>query len=373
MTAPGGKVAVLHHGFIPIYRVGFYERLARQGSNEYVVFHGEAPGDSGHIAVEGELPFANVRVRNRELRALGRSVVYQPLVREIAFGGYDAVVMSAQFRFASNHVVHAVMKARRRPVILWGHGRLSRLRAAQARRGDAYLAYTPGGAERLAQAGVAADRLAVVPNTIDTGTQSELRDRLRETDERELRAELGLRPESKVLVYLGRVYPEKRLGELVEALRLIGDAADVELVVLGDGPDLPRVRAAAQDLPGVHLLGAVSDQELIARHLRVAVAVVIPGKVGLAVNHAFAHGVPVITREHDLHSVEVEYVRSGVNGLIVAGGLAEFAAALSRFAGDAEQQRALADGALSSGEELTVEAMVRAFDEGVTRALARRG
>ena len=38
-----GKVAILHHGYIPHYRVPFYEQLARTGGTEYVVFHGDPP------------------------------------------------------------------------------------------------------------------------------------------------------------------------------------------------------------------------------------------------------------------------------------------------------------------------------------------
>ena len=53
-------------------------------------------------------------------------------------------------------------------------------------------------------------------------------------------------------------------------------------------------------------------------------AVVMPGKVGLAATHAFAHGVPVITREHGLHAPEVEYIESGRNGLIIAGNVEVF-------------------------------------------------
>jgi glycosyltransferase involved in cell wall biosynthesis len=389
--AGGGRVAVIHHGFIPIYRVGFYARLAACGPREYVIFHGDAPPNSGHIAVSGDLPFPNVRVANHDLRLVGRTLVYQPLVREILTGGYDAVVMAAQLRFASNHLLHALMKARRRPVVFWGHGRTdqqedadgptstvlraaARIRALHARLADVYFAYTPGGVERLVGLGVHAEDLIVVPNTIDTDEQAQLRQGLEGVDEAALRRELGLRPDSRVLVYLGRVYREKRLDQLLEALRRLRERGlvdgQVELVVIGDGPELPEIRALAADLPGVHLVGAVADQELIARYLRVGLALVIPGGVGLAVNHAFALGRPVITRVNRLHGGEVEYIEDGINGLVVGGDLDAFVEALAGFLGSEEMQRRLADGALRTSERLTLDAMVRAFDDGVARVLA---
>jgi glycosyltransferase involved in cell wall biosynthesis len=103
--------------------------------------------------------------------------------------------------------------------------------------------------------------------------------------------------------------------------------------------------------------------------LRIAAAVVIPGKVGLAVNHAFAHGVPVITRLSDLHAPEVEYIRPGHNGLIVPGDLDAFVDRVRCFVRSATERTRLAEGALRTREELTLTAMVRAFDGGVARAL----
>ena len=42
------RVAILHQGFIPVYRVKFYELLNRASDISYVVFHGAPPSDTGH-------------------------------------------------------------------------------------------------------------------------------------------------------------------------------------------------------------------------------------------------------------------------------------------------------------------------------------
>ena len=169
---------------------------------------------------------------------------------------------------------------------------------------DGYLAYTTSGAEQLAEAGCPG-KITVVGNTLDMSRQVHLHGELQGADERELREDLRLASDSAVLVFLGRVYREKRLDELLEAVRMIESRGltrkPVEVVVIGDGPELEGIRARAAGRERVHFLGELYDQEAVARHLRVASAVVIPGKVGLAVNHAFAHGVPVITRESRLH------------------------------------------------------------------------
>ena len=40
MPSSRGKVAILNHGYLPHYRVRFYELLAERGGFDYIVFHG---------------------------------------------------------------------------------------------------------------------------------------------------------------------------------------------------------------------------------------------------------------------------------------------------------------------------------------------
>ena len=386
------RVAVLHQGFIPVYRVRFYELLNRQSDVEYVVFHGDPPSGSAHRPAEGPFPFPQERVRSHELRLAGRWAIYQPAIRRVAGGGFAGLVVGEEAKFLSNLALLALFRAWGRPVVVWGSAFekeqdlsdvgaavasvSTRVKAALARSVGGYLAYTDGGRDRLMAAGLRPERVAVVRNTLDMNEQAALHEELRDVDERELRERHGLAPGSVVLLYIGRVYAEKRLEQLVELVERLraerpGGPA-VEAVIVGDGPALGAVRARAEGVEGVHFTGAVYDQRRVAELLRVAGAVVIPGKVGLAVNHAFAHGVPVLTRESRLHAPEVEYIEPGVSGLIVEGDFERFVAAVGEVVDSPELRRALASGALRAREALGLEAMARAFDAGVRRALDTR-
>jgi glycosyltransferase involved in cell wall biosynthesis len=389
------KIAILHHGYIPHYRVRFYELLARRSAAEYVVFHGDPPSWIGVAAAEGPFDFPNRRVKNREIRVGPASGVYQPILREILFGGYDAVVLSAEVKFVANALLALLGPLRGIAVLYWGFGYHPQrgfrdsdaphrglfaganfLKNTLTRMADGYLAYTRTGVEKLAEIGFPRERAFVMGNTIDMTEQFRLYDQVQAEDPQEIRASLGLRSNSSVFVYIGRLVQFKRVDLLIEAVSRANQARPaeraIELIVIGSGPLEDSVKAMAAGVTGIHFLGGLPPDERVARCLRVAAGVAIAGAVGLLINHAFAHSRPVIARAHAGHGAEIEYLEHDVNGLLVPGGIEAFAEMLVRFADDPAWQARLAAGALQAREGLRIEAMVERFDEAVGTTIARR-
>ena len=75
------------------------------------------------------------------------------------------------------------------------------------------------------------------------------------------RTEFGLPPDAFVLVTVGRLVARKNTVQLVRALAATNLAA-AHLMIIGDGPDAPEIRRAADELgirQRVHLLGQVAD------------------------------------------------------------------------------------------------------------------
>jgi glycosyltransferase involved in cell wall biosynthesis len=377
------RVAVIHQGFVPIYRRGFFELLNSRTANEYVVVHGDPLRGSAHVALPQPYSFPNIRVRNREIGIGRRVVVYQGVVRQILSGGFDAIVVGHEIKFMSSMVLLAAYKLTGRPVVLWGHGyhRSSAAAIARAvsgvlaRRADGYLAYTQSSSERLLAMGVPEDRITVVRNTIDMTEQRRVHVAAAALDPVALRAELGLQPASKLLLYVGRLEGRKRVADLIRTVRALNaDPAvrPVEAAIIGEGASRPELEREAAGAQGVQLRGAIYDPMEVAKYMRLASAVVMPGQVGLGVNHAFSQGVPVITRVGDFHSPEVEYVKHGVNGLMVPDdGLDTLVAAVSGVLRDPEQRAQLAAGALATREEISLERAAEQFDQGVVAAIER--
>lgn len=385
-TGARRRVAVLDLGFIPIYWARYWQILNRIGSYDYVVFHGDPPADSGWVAAPGPHDFPNRRVINRDVKLPGWRAVYQPVLREIMTGGYDAVILGHEIKFISNLMLLPLCKLRGIKVIYWGFGyhadigldmradttpwvkRLATgFKDGMAKLADGYLAYTERGRKRMIeQVGLDPDRVFVVRQTIDVESQIALHAAMAKEDRTALRRELGLDPEACIFLFIGRMLAYKRVDQLIEAVRTITAETrartPVQALIIGGGRLEPELKAQAEGQANVRFEGSIADQAVVARYMRVVDAVVIPGVTGITVTHAFAHGLPLITRAGTMHSPEAEYIEDGRNGLMVEGDMAAFTDALARFADDPALRARLSEGALATREGLSLTHMAEQFD-----------
>jgi len=143
-------------------------------------------------------------------------------------------------------------------------------------------------------------------------------------------------------LFLGRLSPEKGMDTLLRAWR----DARASLVVVGDGPEGPRLRPRAPR--GVEFRGSVDPQDvspLLAR----ARALLVPSRsydgAPRAILEAFAAGVPVIAS--DIGGLP-ELVEDGLSGLLVTpDDPTAWSGAVERLMDDAESER-LGEGAWRS-------------------------
>jgi glycosyltransferase involved in cell wall biosynthesis len=316
-------------------------------------------------------------------------------VWEILTGGYDAIVITTESKFISNLLLVLLCKLRGIAVLQWGFGyhppRGSResdvpnrtlltittlIKKAFTKLADGFIAYTKTGSEQLVESGYPRERAFFVQNTIDMTEQLRLYEAECATDAQQIRREFGLRPDSIVFTFIGRLVPIKRVDQLIEAVRRINrdklSEHFVEAVIIGSGLCEDALREQAADVPGIHFLGALPPNDQVARCLKVSAAAAVAGMVGLVANHALAHGRPVIARELKTHSPEIEYIEHEKTGLIVPGELDDFAATLARFADSPEWQARLAQGALEARDALRMDSMAERFDEAVRVTVERR-
>jgi glycosyltransferase involved in cell wall biosynthesis len=145
-----------------------------------------------------------------------------------------------------------------------------------------------------------------------------------------------------LVVYAGRLVPEKGVRELIEATASL---PEVGLVIVGDGPERRALEATAAALGAtdrIRFVGAVAHAD-VPRYLRHADVVVAPSwfeERGRVVLEAMAAGTPVIAARSGGVAASIE---DGVNGLLVAPRSPQaLAAAIARVLSDEHLAASLA-------------------------------
>jgi glycosyltransferase involved in cell wall biosynthesis len=132
------------------------------------------------------------------------------------------------------------------------------------------------------------------------------------------REEFGLPRDAFVLITVGRLVARKDTTQLVRALAAAKRPA-AHLLIVGDGPDAPEIRRAAQESglgERVHLLGQVSDER---KYRALAAADVFASTsqhegFGLVFLEAMAYGLPVLCYDH---GGQTDFLTTGKTGHVV--------------------------------------------------------
>lgn len=167
--------------------------------------------------------------------------------------------------------------------------------------------------------GVPPDRITVIYNGIDPSVH-----------------EVRVTREPGLIVTVARLVAWKGIDHLIEAIGLLAQRGSrARLLVLGDGPDLRRLQAAASLIPGrITFAGHVDRGEVRRQLARASSFVLASAYEGLphVVLEAMVEGCPVIVAGA---GGTVEVVRSEVDGLVVPYGDPQaLADALSRVLED---------------------------------------
>lgn len=226
-----------------------------------------------------------------------------------------------------------------------------RLERALARQSFAVVHVSESQARAAVELGLApAGRSRVIVNGIDPG-------RVRAAPPLP-RAAVGLAPDAPVLGTVARFDPIKALDVLLRAFARL-DAA-TRLLIVGDGPEAPRLRALARELGvdgRVVLTGARPDAPRCLPLMDVYVSASRREGLPLAVLEAMACGRPVVATRVPGHVDVVEDGRTGV--LVPADDPAALAAAVAALLADAPRRAALgAAGRLRVDDRFTRARMV---------------
>ena len=201
---------------------------------------------------------------------------------------------------------------------------------------DACLAAGTRARQYLLHYGVPAARIFFVPHSVD---QPRLEEAAREAGTRRaaLRSAWGLRPDSMVALFAGKLIPLKRALDFVEAVALASRAnGGIEGLIAGDGPERAAAerRVAGENIP-VRFAGFL-NQSAMAEAYTVCDVLVLPSGQetwGMVANEAMTCGRPCLVS--DRAGCSADLIMEGETGYVFpAGDVAALGALLQKMAAD---------------------------------------
>lgn len=373
------SIAVVQRS-IPHYRVPLFKKLTEQVQYEWTYYcegHNETD-NSGLIA---------------DLSALRTKPIYQhrligPLIVQMGIpvkgGKHQAILADYGWTIVSNPPLFARARSSGLATIGWSKGLSQHTQASKSRIRrfyehasiklcDAVVAYGQTSREYFLELGVAAEDIFVAQNAVDTRLIAS-GPKLTGEDRIALRRELGVKPNSLLIGYLGKITAAKSVDKIVDAFEIVSNSIpETQLLIAGDGPMATEIYAKIlRSSLGADIIRIPNVP--VGRESQIFQAIDLYAtyrQAGLGVLEAMAYGTPVVTTPE--RYPETELLADGHTAFISAEHSPEsFAAAIARAAGDETLRNRVAEYAHEVVlREATLEGMVKAIILAVQHALAR--
>jgi glycosyltransferase involved in cell wall biosynthesis/GT2 family glycosyltransferase len=253
------------------------------------------------------------------------------LLPHLIHKNYDAVVQCIDGKFALP-LTYLIARLRKKPLVLYTgiwmrvdtvlHRLTFPIIRHIYRNAGALVVYGEHVSTYLIAEGVSPERIFIEPHAVDNTLYQRP---VGQKEKDDLRHALDLPPETKLVLYLGRLEPEKGLQHLLRAFASIGDR-QTALILAGIGSEERALKDLASSLGiagRVRWPGYVPTTDTLPYYASAAVFV-LPSVTtrrdketwGLVVNEAFNQALPVIATDA-VGAAAGGLIEDGINGLIV--------------------------------------------------------
>lgn len=299
-----------------IYRYSVFKLLSDRDRNDFsLTIYADTEEDLPGLPVVDpsycDTDYANggvswIRIRNIAFR---KRCFWQTGLLKLAFSRkHQLHIYWGEAHRISTWISVIISKLLGKKIAFWSHGIYGNegkfklfFRRKFYQLADAILLYGEYGKQVMVQNGFNAEHLYVIKNSLDTDKQSKLFEaNLNKLDT--VKAQF-FPPEDRVILFVGRLKPQKKLKLLLEAFSAlkIRNSISCKLLIIGNGTEREHLIEVAAQLGverNVVFYGECFDEDILAPLIMMADVCVSPGEVGLTAMHSLSYGTPVITHDN---------------------------------------------------------------------------
>jgi glycosyltransferase involved in cell wall biosynthesis len=222
------------------------------------------------------------------------------------------------------------------------------------------------------------NKIFVAQNTLDTSHLKVIKNELEQEGKTPIKKRLGL-THTYNLTFIGRIIDEKMPEKILQVFEILNhkmpNQIGVHFVGGGDVADMKRTVEAKNWAKDVLFHGAIYDDQRTGEFLYASDMMVIPGSLGLAINHAFMFDCPVISFDkcgnEPFHGPELDYVVDNETGFLIPDfSVEKMAQKIMDYLLNEPLQQAMKKHIQDKmNNQLTIENMVLGFTDAVDFAL----
>ena len=308
----------------PKYRKEIWDRLHKDENHNISFFFSTKTIDNvAIVSIKEEYSVKDQKAFNKINNIfLGKWLIWQTGVLSRTFDRNSAVIYLGEMTIISTWIASFILRLRGVKVLFWGHGIYGNenrikllLRNIFLRLANHNLVYEKRAKKIMLENGFKQSKISVVYNSINYEQQLNLFQELEKEKKNSI-----FKNNYPVLLFIGRLTKQKKINQLIEAVKILNEKLNFNLLIIGEGEEKLNLEELAQELIKENrcvFYGKSYNEDELSRLIYNSDLTVSPGNVGLTAIHSLSYGTPVCSHSNLSNQMpEVESIIEGENGFL---------------------------------------------------------
>lgn len=317
--------------YLPAYRSGVLYKLFEFDKKFDITFYAGSKEQEGIklanwclLSKKGNLKYAKTWFYKPSLLLWQKGIMSQ-----ILFSKHDVFIFDGAISHLPNWIFLILCKLTGKKTLLWSHGFKGVDKGIKLKLRLLFFKYLASGniiygntqKKIMIDLGFNPNTLTVVYNSLNTQLQREKLKSLVDKEIHYLKKRWFNNPKNFTIIFIGRLLERKGVLDVVNAIHNLKiDGIHTNCLIVGEGNQenaLKRLIEKYNLADQIRMLGALYEEDNLAKCFAASDLMLSPGNVGLNCIHSLGYGVPVCTHDnYEFQNPEVESIIDGESGIL---------------------------------------------------------